>query len=163
MSESIQGASQPKASRIVGIDYGMARIGIALSDESKIIASSLRTMQAEKKVEATAKKLVNELTQHARQERYRIEGIVIGLPLMMSGKHGMLADEVKHFTEILQTLLPESPVTLWDERLTTVQAERSLRETNFSRKKRSKLVDNVAATIILQNYLDSRQIRRDEG
>lgn len=159
MTEAVKDKVQPKASRIIGIDYGMARIGVALSDESKIIASSMRTIQAEKKIEATAQKIVNDLKSHAKEHSYRIDKIVIGLPLMMSGKHGMLADEVKHFSTLLQTLLTETPIILWDERLTTVQAERSLRESNFSRKKRSKLVDNVAATIILQSYLDSLSIK----
>lgn len=145
-----------KASRIIGIDYGMARIGIAVSDQSKIIAISLKTMQAEKKAEATARKLVDELQKHAAEYGYSIEEIVIGMPLMMSGKRGMLADEVEHFVTLLKKLVPETPITTWDERLSSVQADRSLREGNFSRKRRSKMVDTVAATIILQSFLDHK-------
>jgi putative holliday junction resolvase len=148
---------KPKAGRIVGIDYGLARLGLALSDESKLIANALKTMPAEKKAEATAKKLIKELQEHAALHHYGIEEIVIGMPLMMSGKKGMLADEVIHFVSLLKELIPV-PIATWDERLSSVQADRSLREGNFSRKRRSKMVDAVAAVIILQNYLDHKRL-----
>lgn len=143
----------PKAQRIVGIDFGLARIGIAISDERKIIASPFLVLHAEKKAEVTVIKLINELKQHEKIHRYQIEEIVIGLPLLMSGKSGMLADEVRHFIDLLKTHVT-IPIITWDERLTTVQADRSLREGSFTRKKRSRMVDTVAATIILQSYLD---------
>lgn len=151
MQES--GTMRPKKSRIVGIDFGIARIGLSLSDESKIIASPLATIACEKKSESTAAKVMNELKKHQELHRYDIEKIIIGLPLMMSGKMGFLADETKHFVELLSQLTT-IPIIMWDERLTTVQAERSMREGNMSRKKRSKVVDVIAAVIILQNYLD---------
>lgn len=144
--------------RIVGIDFGLARIGLSLSDESKILASPLMTFQAEKKSEETITKLVATLEADQKQKGYVIEEIVVGLPLMMSGKMGFLADEVKHFIENLKKCIP-FPVITWDERLTTVQAERSLRESSLTRKRRSKVVDKVAAVIILQNYLDYRCLR----
>ncbi len=146
---------RPRASRIIGIDYGMARLGIALSDEQKIIATPLLTLTAEKKTVATAAKLAIELKKHAEANRYDIAEIIIGLPLMMSGKKGMLADEVVHFIELLKQHLLV-PIHTWDERLTSVQAERSLRESSLTRKRRSKVIDTVAATIILQSYLDSK-------
>lgn len=151
---------KPKGRRIVAIDYGLARIGLALSDERKIIANSLKTFPAEKKAEFTARKLVKELQDHADLHHYEIEEIVIGMPLMMNGKKGMLADEVIHFVSLLKELLP-IPIITWDERLSSVQADRSLREGNFSRKRRSKMVDGVAATIILQNYLDSKSLQKN--
>lgn len=144
--------------RIVGIDYGLARIGIALSDEQKIIATSLVTLSAEKKSEATAAKLVQQLQKHANDHNYLIERIVIGMPLLMSGKKGMLADEVQHFIELLKTAI-DVPIISWDERLSSVQADRSLREGNLNRKRRSKMVDAVAATIILQSYLDHIKLK----
>lgn len=153
----MQNNSKPKASRIVGIDYGLARIGLALSDESKIIANSLKTLSCEKKAEATAKKLIKELQEHASLHSYEISEFVIGMPFMMNGKKGMLADEVIHFVALLKELLPV-PIVTWDERLSSVQADRSLREGNFSRKRRSKMVDSVAAVIILQNYLDHKNL-----
>lgn len=144
-----------KPTRILGIDYGMARLGLALSDETKIIASSLETLKAERKVDYTVAKLL-EIIQHiCETKKCDIEEIIVGLPLMMSGRTGFLADEVKHFVSLLSQATT-IPVKTWDERLTTVQAERSLREGNFSRKKRSQHVDAVAAVIILQSYLGSR-------
>lgn len=142
-----------KKTRIIGIDYGMARIGLAVSDESKLIAMSLETLLVEKKSELTIIKLVKFLQQHEQTNSYQIESIVIGFPLLMSGKKGLLADEVTHFVTLLQEALP-IPVVTWDERLSSVQADRFLREGNLTRKKRSQKVDSVAAVIILQNYLD---------
>jgi putative holliday junction resolvase len=139
--------------RFVGIDYGLARLGLALSDERKIIASPLMVLTAEKKTEETAKKLVQVLKQHAEANHYIIEKIVIGLPLMMSGKKGMIADEVVHFVELMHQHI-DVPIETWDERLTSVQADRSMREGNLTRKKRARSADIVAACIILQNYLD---------
>lgn len=141
--------------RIVGIDYGLTRIGLSLSDEQKIIATPLITFVADKKSEMTVLKLLKELTTHAETHRYRIEEIVIGLPLLMNGKKGFLADEVLHFIELLH-LHTSIPITSWDERLSSVQADRALRESNMTRKKRSKTVDSVAALIILQSYLNSK-------
>jgi putative Holliday junction resolvase len=157
MSENQPSKVKPKAGRIIGIDFGLARLGLAVSDERKIIANSLKTLSAERKAEATAKKLVKELQEHAVLHNYEIEEIVIGMPLMMSGKKGMLADEVIHFIALLKELIT-TPIATWDERLSSVQADRSLREGNFSRKRRSKMVDGVAATIILQSYLDHKKM-----
>lgn len=143
--------------RIVGLDFGMARIGVAISDERKIIATPLMTVKAEKKSGSTVKKVLEELEKHQKDQRYVLEEIVIGLPLLLSGKQGLLADEVNHFVETLRKYI-SIPITLWDERLTSVQAERSMRESSMTRKKRAGLVDTVAAVIILQNYLDHKHI-----
>lgn len=146
--------NKPKATRIAAIDFGLARLGVALSDELKIFAMPLMTITSESKSEKTVAKVVEELA------KYNLETIVVGLPLMMSGKMGMLADEVKHFVDLLRQATTV-PVITWDERLTTVQAERSMREGSMSRKKRSKIVDKVAAVIILQNYLDYRHLQQE--
>jgi putative holliday junction resolvase len=143
------------ATRILGVDYGLKRLGLALSDERKIIASPLLTLQAESKSELTALKLLEAIAKICKDQRCEIEEIIIGLPLMMSGTTGFLADEVKHFVQLLQQTT-SIPIRMWDERLTTVQAERSLRESSLTRKRRSKIVDIVSAAIILQSYLDSR-------
>lgn len=142
-----------RPTRIVGVDYGMARIGIAISDESKIIARALMTLRAEKRLEATVTQFVKALRTAEQEQHFDIAELVIGLPLHMNGKHGVIADEVTHFSELVKAL-SGWPVTLWDERLTSVQAERSMIEGNLNRKRRSKLVDTVAAVIILQSYLD---------
>jgi putative holliday junction resolvase len=148
--------NRPKPKRIIGIDFGMARLGIAYSDESQTIASPLKVIQAEKKSIATVAKVVKELQNHQAQHHYDIEEIVVGLPLLMSGKVGLLADEVKNFVKLMLQMIPVSVIT-WDERLTSVQAERSMRETKMSRKRRSQVIDIVAAVIILQNYLDHKK------
>lgn len=150
--------SRPSVQRIVGLDYGLARIGIALSDERKIIASPLTTFPTEKKLEETVVKLVQQLKSHSQTHNYLIEEIVIGLPLMMSGKKGMIADEVVSLVELMRQHI-DVPIITWDERLTTVQAERSLREGTMTRKKRARYVDTVAACIILQNYLDRKNMQ----
>lgn len=147
----------PKHSRIVGIDYGMARIGLSLSDPTKLIATPLSTFINEKKMDKTAENLLLFLNDHAAKNNYSIDELVVGLPLLLSGKHGLLADEVHHFIEALKKIT-DIPITLWDERLTTVQAERSLKESSLTRKQRAKVVDSVAAIILLQNYLDSKRI-----
>lgn len=147
-----------KATRIAALDYGLARIGLAISDETKTIAMPLKTLQCEKKTEDTAKKLIQVLEDHQKSQNYQLIEIVVGLPLMMSGKMGFLADETKYFIEILKKFV-SIPLLTWDERLTSVQADRSMREGNLSRKKRAKSVDNVAAIIILQSYLDHLKIR----
>jgi putative holliday junction resolvase len=116
------------------------------------------TLKAEKKTESTISKLLHELKLHQEKFRYEISEIVIGLPLMMSGQVGFLADEVKNFIELLKKAVTV-PIISWDERLTTVMAERSLRESSLSRKKRSQLVDTTAAVIILQNYLDHKRLK----
>lgn len=148
---------RPKPKRLVGIDFGMTRLGLALSDERQIIASPFRTIQAEKKTEQTATKIVAVLLEIQAIYQCEIEEIVIGMPLMMSGKKGLIADEVKNFVDILSQATA-IPLKLWDERLTTVQAERSLRESSLTRKRRSKVVDIVSAAIILQCYLDHKHI-----
>ncbi len=149
--------NKPKAKRIIGIDFGLARLGISYSDENFIIGMALTTLKAEKKTELTIGKLLHELKLHQEKHKYEILEIVVGLPLMMSGRVGFLADEVKHFVELLKQATP-IPIICWDERLTTVQAERSLRETSLTRKRRSQVVDSVAAMLILQSYLDYKKL-----
>jgi putative Holliday junction resolvase len=146
--------------RIVAIDYGMARIGIALSDESQMIAFPLSVMTTERRMEQTVVKLVEVLLRHQQEHRYALKSIVIGLPLLLSGKAGLLVDEVKCFAALLEQAF-SVPLVLWDERLTTVQAERAMREGGMSRKKRSKVIDSVTAVILLQSYLDRQRMQQD--
>ncbi len=141
------------AKRLLGIDYGMRRLGLALSDANQLIASALPLLQAEAKMEQTCVKLLLLVTELEKQYQCVIEGIIIGMPLMMNGRKGVIADEVNAFVQQLSQKTTIKILT-WDERLTTVQAERSLREGHMSRKKRSKVVDGVSAVLILQNYLD---------
>lgn len=141
--------------RTVCIDYGLARIGFARSDEQKMLASPLETMKAEKKLEATIKKVHEFLEKDQKEMGYKIDTIIVGMPLMMNGTKGHFADEVNDFVERLRTLT-DIPVVTWDERLSSVQADRSMREGFLTRKRRAQSVDAVAAVIILQSFLDSR-------
>ncbi len=135
--------------RIVAVDFGLKRLGVALSDETKIIASSLKTLIAGKNSEETAKLLLQLL------QEYSIDKIIFGNPLHMNGSVSFLADEVRHFISIFEKMI-NIPISLWDERLTSVQAHRTMQLGGVSRKNRAKKVDALAAIILLQSYLDSQ-------
>ena len=113
-----------------------------------VIASPLPTLKTERTTEKTLDRLLDILSQHD------IDEIVIGLPYRLSGQIGLQADEVRHFAEALGHRI-NIPITFWDERLTSLQADRAMREGGLSRKKRAKHVDALAAVLILQSYLDS--------
>jgi len=134
--------------RVVGIDFGLARIGVAISDEMKMLASAIGKVEVAKTNPETIKKLLEFL------ETYQIDAFVVGNPLHMSGKVSPLAELAQAFAALLKEHVTV-PVLLWDERLSTMQAQRSLKETGMKRKKRAKVVDTVSATIFLQSYLDT--------
>lgn len=135
--------------RIVGIDFGMARIGVALSDPSKIIASPFKTIQNQKSLKVTVKLILDELLGQS------IEEIVVGMPLRLNGQNSFSTDEVGYFIEELKKQCSFT-ITAWDERLTTVQVERVMKDNKMTRKKRSKVIDAACATLILQSYLDQK-------
>jgi putative Holliday junction resolvase len=135
--------------RIVGIDFGTVRIGIAISDERKIIAQPLPTLRAAKSTPETIALIAKALASYPS-----IEKIVIGYPLLLSGKEGDMALRVKAFGSAIEQIL-SLPVVFWDERLTSAQVERMLKSAELSRKKRALLSDSLSAVTILQNYLDS--------
>ena len=135
--------------RIAGIDWGKARIGLALSDQSKFLASPYGTLKAAKNFAGTISLLLKEL-----QAIDHLEAIVIGLPLKLSGAESPLSEEVRTVKAELEKVLL-APIILWDERLTTAGVERELRTMGVKRKKRAQVVDTLAASSILQNYLDS--------
>lgn len=134
--------------RILGLDVGDVLIGVAVSDPSRIIAQGLASIT---RVDTRED---GEAIKHLADE-HEIAEIVVGLPKMLDGTIGIQAQKVLDFVESLRSVV-EIPVVLWDERLTTVAANRSLIEANMSRRKRKKVVDKVAAMLILQGYLDSR-------
>jgi putative Holliday junction resolvase len=133
----------------MGLDVGDRRIGIALSDESALIASPRETLERKGN-----KKDIAHLLDLARRED--VSEIVVGLPLSLDGSSGPQAEKVGRFVEALRSST-SLPVTTWDERLTTVSAERLLVEADLSRSRRRGTVDRVAAALILQSYLDSRR------
>ena len=142
-----------EAGRALGVDLGQVRIGLALSDVLRITAHPLKTL-----VCSDAHKDVEKLTQLIGERG--VTRVVIGLPLLMSGEEGKGAAAARRFADRLRKRIgatnQEVVVGLWDERLTTVQAERTLIEANVSRRRRRQVVDGLAAVLILQNFLDSR-------
>ncbi len=135
--------------RVAGIDFGEARIGLALSDTGKFLSSPLKAIPAKKKLNDMAANIWAELAQHEP-----IDTIVLGLPLLMSGKESPGSKKVRELALFLEEISGKS-VVLWDERLTTAQVERTLKEAEMSRKKRTKYIDAMAAGVILQSFLDS--------
>ena len=132
--------------RILGIDHGDVRIGIALSDPTEFLASSLCVLDS---TNAGLDRLVVLILEH------QVEKVVVGLPRNMDGSYGPATAKVRAFIEKLKTKT-EVPIFEWDERLSTVSAHNALREAGLNGKKRKGVVDKVAAQIILQNYLDAQ-------
>ena len=132
--------------RLLGLDLGTKTIGVALSDVSRIIASPLETV-IRTKFKAAAARLIDLATEH------RIAGFVLGLPRNLDGSEGPRAQSTRAFARNFNRLSP-LPILLWDERLSTAAAERTLLEADTSRRRRAEVIDKLAATIILQSLLD---------
>lgn len=136
--------------RILGFDYGKARIGVAASDVRKVIASPVATVPSEHLDVESARKILTQVSHLAP-----FELLVVGLPLLLNGKEGDMALGAKKFGTYLEQVF-QVPVMFWDERLTSSQAERLMKDDHKTRKERAKSVDTLAATLILQNYLDAQ-------
>lgn len=134
--------------RIMALDHGTRRIGVALSDETKTIATPLEYIPAE-----PPEKVVERLQQLIREKD--VELILIGMPRNMDGSYGPATEKVKEFIASFQPHIT-TPVKTWDERLTSVMANRALLQGNVRRDQRKQKVDKMAAAILLQSYLDSR-------
>ncbi|MDI6777054.1 MAG: Holliday junction resolvase RuvX [Syntrophales bacterium] len=133
--------------RILGLDYGSKRIGVAICDELGITAQVLATItrkNQEQDIEAIARFI----------RRYGVERIVIGYPIRLDGTEGIQCEKVNRFIRILESTF-SLPVIRWDETLTTKEAEEILIGANMRRKKRRNVVDKLAASLILQGYLNS--------
>ncbi|HSV63505.1 MAG TPA: Holliday junction resolvase RuvX [Chthoniobacterales bacterium] len=133
--------------RILGIDLGRVRIGVAVSDELGLLAHPLETIPAGN----DAARRIAELVREKNAER-----VVIGLPRHMNGSVGEGAADALAFAKKLQTILP-CDVMMWDERLTTMAANRALRDSGRKARNSRQILDQVAAQMILQGYLDSGQ------
>lgn len=133
--------------RILGVDFGRARIGLALSDELQLLAHPFKTIAASRDAARQIAEIVRDND---------VARVVVGLPRHMSGEIGQAAKEALGFAEKLRDLLGCEVVT-WDERLTTVAANRALRNLGHKTKDSRKVIDQVAAQMILQGYLDSLQ------
>jgi putative Holliday junction resolvase len=135
--------------RILAIDFGARNMGFAVSDELGVTAQGLPTYRRSNK-----KNDFDHLRRLIRQ--YGISEIVMGLPLRMSGEEGIQAEKVHAFADELRARF-KLPVQLFDERLTSVEANRLLRETEMSVKRRAEVVDQLAASLILQSFLEFRK------
>jgi putative Holliday junction resolvase len=144
-----EGKSERPTGRILGLDVGSRRIGIAVSDALGITAQGLDTLQRRNKRHdlGALELLIRE---------YGVRQIVVGLPLRMSGAEGTQSAKMQVFAEELRKRF-RLPVHLWDERLTSAEANRLLRETEMSIEKRAKAVDRMAAVLILQGWMEGRR------
>ena len=130
--------------RVLGIDHGDVRIGIAMSDETAFLASPLTTIQ-------NGKPAIGEIV--ALVVEHKVETIVVGLPRNMNGSYGPATEKVRTFIKKLSAQT-DVPIIEWDERLSTVSAHNDLRAAGLDHRKHKEVVDKVAARIILQSYLD---------
>lgn len=140
--------------RVIALDLGQKRIGVAISDETETISSSLTTIPGDNTNRAI--KGIKEII-----DSRDVLKVIIGLPLNMNGSEGPKAKEALEFADKLRKKLLIDVVT-FDERLTTKQGEDMLIQADVSRKKRKSVIDKIAAQIILQTYLDSEKIRKQE-
>lgn len=138
--------------KIMAVDYGDARTGLAVCDRTEFLASPIGTI-AERNANILAMKIAH------MAEQYEVGEIVVGLPMNMNGSKGPRAEKCEAFASMLNELT-ECPVNLWDERSTTVTAHQILNETDVRGKKRKAVVDTVAATIILEGYLEYRRKKK---
>lgn len=139
-------AALGKGCRLLGLDVGTKTIGIALSDVTLMIASGVTTL-SRTKFKADAEQLL------ALAQAQGVGGFVIGLPVNLDGSSGPRAQATRAFARNLARLTP-LPILLWDERLSTQEAERMLIAADASRRRRAEVIDKVAATLILQGALD---------
>jgi putative Holliday junction resolvase len=147
------GAALAPHARLIGIDVGTKTLGLALSDVTRTIASGLTTLRRTKFGQDAAHLL-------KLAEKHEAGGFVIGLPINLDGSGGPRAQATRAFARNFGKLTP-LPILLWDERLTTAAAERTLLEADTSRRRRAELIDKVAATLILQNALDRMKTLAD--
>ena len=139
-------ATLPDYGAIAGLDLGTTTIGVALSDLMRSVATPTETIRR-KKFGVDAAALLKLTTER------EVKGLVLGMPLNMDGSEGPRAQATRAFARNLEKLT-SLPITFWDERLSTVAAERTMLEADLSRKRRAELIDHVAAGFILQGLLD---------
>lgn len=137
--------------RYIGLDLGTKTLGVAVSDKTETIASAITTLRFS---ENNPEEVLDDLTKIIGE--YKVEAIVIGLPKNMNNSLGFAAERTRNFVKILNNTY-DIPVYEQDERLSSVTANNVLLQADISRKKRKSKVDTVAATVILQNYLDIRK------
>lgn len=142
--------------RVMGLDYGSKTVGVAISDPLGITAQGIETI--ERKEENKLRKTLARIEELVKE--YEVEKIVLGFPKNMNNTIGERAEKSLELKAMLERRIG-IPVIMWDERLTTVEAERTLMESNVRRENRKKYVDKIAAVFILQGYLDSLVIGQE--
>ena len=142
--------------RVLGLDYGSKTVGVAVSDPLGLTAQGVETIQ--RKEENKLRRTCARIEELIRE--YQAEQIVLGFPKHMNNDIGERAQKTLEFRDMLARRTGLE-IILWDERLTTVEAERTLIESSVRREDRKKYIDKIAAVFILQGYLDSLQIRRE--
>jgi putative Holliday junction resolvase len=135
----------------MALDVGGRRIGVALSDTTRVLASPLTTLRAEPR-----DRVLGEIA--ALVQRHEVVEVVVGLPLTLSGEVGPQAHLIQLFVERLKGVLT-APIHMFDERLTTIAAERMMLDLGLKPEQRKARIDEVAASIILQDFLDSKRVR----
>jgi len=141
--------SRPNMIRIMGIDVGTVRVGISLSDPLGITAQPLEVVQS--KNQSPYPRILGII------EEYEVTRIVVGNPLQLNGEAGLASENIAQFVEVLKTKT-DLPVELWDERLSTAQAQRVMIGGGARRSKRRESIDKIAAALILQSYLDANSL-----
>lgn len=136
---------------IIGLDVGERRIGVSVSDPEKKVATGLKTLERK-----GIKEDINNIENIIKD--YQIEEVVLGYPKNMDGSIGDIAKKVLNFGEELRSSI-DLKITFWDERVTTLEAEKVLIKGDVRRKKRKKVIDTLSAILILQNYLDYKNRR----
>lgn len=138
--------------KILGLDVGSKTVGVAISDLMGWTAQGLDTLRINEKLEDFG---IDQLV--AIIKEHNVGSVVIGLPKNMNNSIGFRGEASLKYKELLKESLPDIEIIMWDERLSTMAAERSLLEADVSRQKRKKVIDKMAAVFILQGYLDSIQ------
>lgn len=139
--------------RLMGLDYGERTIGVAVSDALLLTAQGIKTIRRSKKELEELKAIIQD---------YEVDQIILGYPKNMNGTLGPRAQASEEFAQVLKEEF-ELPVTLWDERLSTMGAQRSLLEADVSRAKRKQVIDKMAAVFILQGYLDYIRLKNGQN
>lgn len=139
--------------RSMSLDLGSRTIGVAASDLTGMIANGIETIRR-----TTPERDMARLTELVQE--YEVSELVVGYPKNMNGTIGERAKISEKYAEELRSRFPQVKVVLWDERLSTVAAEKVLIDADLRRKKRRQVIDMMAAVVILQNYLDSKSLRR---
>ena len=148
-------ASLPAHTALIGLDLGDKTIGVAVTDGMRTVATPLETVKR-KKFGIDAARLIEIITDR------NIGGVILGLPRNMDGSEGPRCQSTRAFARNFDRLSP-FPITFWDERLSTVAAERALLEADTTRKRRAEVIDHVAAGYILQGVLDRIAVMRRKG